>query len=289
MSNQALSLLIQQQVGVETIMHYTCRDRNVLSIQSDLLGAAAVHIPNVLLMTGDDQHSGDQQEAKGIFDLDGLQLIQTARRMRDEGKVLGGRTLVTAPQWFIGCVEDPFAAPRESRAERLADKVAAGAEFVQTQYVYDLPVFRTWMAKVRDLGLEQRCFILAGVGPIVSQPALDRLKGLPGVWIPETVERRLGGVAQDRVETEGLALCSEIIAELKEMPGVAGVHLIAADLAERVPEILERAGLGSREQRLVEPKATGNSVSARRRPPRLESLGYGEGSPGYGEGSFEAG
>src|SRR6266542_6938246 len=247
--------------GVEPVMQLQCRDRNRIALQSDLLGAAAVDIPNVLLMTGDDQRFGDQPEAKGVFDLDGVQLIQNARRMRDERKVAGGRTLATAPNWFIGCAEDPFAAPREFRAQRLAKKIAAGAEFAQTQYVYDLGVFRTWMAQVRDLGLDERCFILAGVGPIVSQPALDRLNGLPGLWIPEAVERRLRGVPEDRAEAEGIALCSEIIEELKEIPGVAGVHLIAADLEERVPEILRRAGLGPREQRL-----RGQIASGRRAP-----------------------
>ncbi len=162
--------------GVEPVMQLTCRDRNRIALQSDLLAAAALGIRNVLLMTGDHPRFGDHPQARPVFDLDSVQLMQAARGMRDHGRLLSGRTLAAAPGWLIGAVENPFAPPAGFRAARLAKKVAAGAEFVQTQYVFDVPRFARWLAQVRDLGLDQRCAILAGVGPVRSIRALEHMR-----------------------------------------------------------------------------------------------------------------
>lgn len=231
---------------VEPVMQLQCRDRNRLALQSDLLGAGALGIPNVLLLTGDHQRFGDHPEARGVFDLDSVQLVWTARTMRDRGTLLSGKTLKQPPAWLIGAVENPFAPPAAFRAERLGKKVAAGAEFVQTQYVFDVVRFRAWMQSVRDLGLTSRCAVLAGVGPIPTLRALERMKQIPGIVIPAPVEQRLRGVPADRVRDESVAMCAETIVELRAIPELAGVHVMAFGAETLVPEIVERAGLGRR-------------------------------------------
>jgi methylenetetrahydrofolate reductase (NADPH) len=231
---------------VEPVMQLQCRDRNRLALQSDLLGAAALGIPNVLLLTGDHQRFGDHPDARGVFDLDSVQLLWTARTMRDQAKLLSGKTLKPAPTWLIGGVENPFAPPLAFRAERLGKKIAAGAEFVQTQYVFDLARFTAWMTAARELGLTSRCAVLAGIGPIRSLRALERMQQIPGIVIPPAVEARLRGVPPERVRDESIAICAETIAELRALPDLAGVHIMAFGAEELVPEILERAGLGRR-------------------------------------------
>ena len=236
--------LVAAQAGVETVMQLTCRDRNRLALQSDLLAASAVGIPNVLLMTGDHPKFGDQPDAKPVFDLDSVQLLWAARMMRDEGRLLSGRALSTRPAWLIGAVENPFAPPAGFRAARLAKKADAGAEFVQTQFVFDVPAFARWMAEVAELGLPGRCRILAGVGPVRSLRALDHMRtGVPGLHIPGEVDRRLRSVPADRVAEEGVRLCAEIIEQIREIPGVSGVHVMAPGYEHGIPAILERAGL----------------------------------------------
>jgi len=240
--------LVAMQEGLEPVMQLQCRDRNRIALQSDLLGAAAMGIPNVLLLTGDHTRFGDHPDAKAVFDLDSIQLVWTARTMQQQAKLLSGRELKPAPEWFIGAVENPFAPPLRWRAQRLGKKVAAGALFCQTQFIYDVNIFRQWMQHVRDLGLDKRCSILAGVGPVRSLRALEFMRGeVPGMYVPDEVVRRLRGVPADQVSAEGLKLCSEIIAEVKEIPGVAGVHVMAVSWEDAVPEILERAGLARKE------------------------------------------
>ena len=231
---------------VEPVMQLQCRDRNRLALQSDLLGAAALGIPNVLLLTGDHQRFGDHPDARGVFDLDSVQLLWTARTMRDKGTLLSGKTLKPPPQWLIGGVENPFAPPLAFRAERLGKKVAAGADFVQTQYVFDVARFSAWMQASRELGLTQRCAVLAGVGPIRSLRALERMQQIPGIVVAPAVERRLRGVPPERVQDESLTICAEIITELRAIPDLAGVHVMAFGAETLVPEILERAGIGRR-------------------------------------------
>jgi len=239
--------LVAMQEGVEPVMQLQCRDRNRIALQSDLLGAAALEIPNVLLLTGDHPRFGDHPDAKPVFDLDSIQLIWTARTMREQRKLLSGRDLKPAPDWFIGAVENPFAPPLKWRAERLGKKIAAGAQFCQTQFVYDVNIFGQWMQQVRDLGLDKHCFILAGVGPIKSLRALEHMRQeVPGMYVPDEIVRRLRSVPAERVAAEGIQVCSEIISEVKAIPGVAGVHVMAFNWEDAIPEILERAGLARR-------------------------------------------
>lgn len=230
--------LVALQAGVDPVMQLTCRDRNRIALQSDLLGAGALGIPNVLLLTGDEPHFGDHPEASPVYDLDGTELVSAARRLRDEGKLLSGRELDPPPRYLIGGVVDAVGPP-----DGLSRKIDAGAEFVQTQFVFDQPAFHGWLARVRDLGLDTRCGILAGVGPIRSLRALEFLAGVPGVRIPDEVVRRLRGVPTDLVAAEGMRLCVEILQRLRETPGVAGVHLMAVGVEQLVPELLERTGL----------------------------------------------
>jgi methylenetetrahydrofolate reductase (NADPH) len=239
--------LLAVQAGVEPVMQVTCRDRNRLALQSDLLAAAALGIPNVLLMTGDHPRYGDHPDAKPVFDLDGTGLIRAARTMRDEGLLLSGRPLSARPDWLIGAVESPFAPPAQQRAAIFGRRVAAGAQFVQTQFVFDVAAFARWLAEVRDLGLDERCWILAGVGPVRSLRALSHLRGLPGVYIPEEVGRRLGAVPAGRAAEEGLVMCAELIEQVRQIPGVSGVHVMAPGYEHAIPDVLRRAGLARRD------------------------------------------
>jgi methylenetetrahydrofolate reductase (NADPH) len=239
--------LASLDAGVEPVMQMTCRDRNRIALQSDLLSASALGIPNVLLMTGDHPKLGDHAEAKPVFDLDSVQLTWTARTLRDQRKLMSGREVDPAPDWFIGAVENPFAPPEGFRAQRLGKKVAAGAEFVQTQFVFDVPAFAAWMDQVCDLGLHERCYILAGVGPIRTLRALDHMRNnVPGLHIPDQIDRRLRGVPADAVADEGMRLAAEIVQMVREIPGVAGVHVMALGYERGVPEILDQAGIGRR-------------------------------------------
>jgi len=242
MSSLAGSLLASQ-AGVEPVMQLTCRDRNKLALQSELLSAGALGIPNVLLMTGDHPSSGDHPDATPVFDLDGIGLTAVARAMRDDGVLMSGQRLRTPPRWLIGTVENPFGPSPEARAKRLAEKVAAGAEFVQTQYVFDIDAFTRWMSHVRDLGLTERCKVIAGTGPLRSVGTLVFLTEALGVQVPQEVIRRLRGVPADQVAREGADLCVETIQRLAGIPGVAGVHLMAPGAERDLPEIIERAGV----------------------------------------------
>ena len=238
--------------GLEPVMQMTCRDRNRIALQSDLLGASALGIRNILVMTGDHPKFGDHPEAKPVFDLDSVQLLWTLRHMRDQGALLSGRPLKPPPDCFLGAVENPSAPPAEFRAERLGKKIAAGAQFVQTQFVISAPVttvedvaaFARWMSQVRDLGLHQRCYILPGVGAVRSRNALDFMRDkVPGVQVPDDVYRRLRAVPADQTATEGARLAAETVRQLSAIDGVAGVHLLVAGNEQAVPGILDEAGV----------------------------------------------
>jgi methylenetetrahydrofolate reductase (NADPH) len=219
------------QAGLEPVMQMTCRDRNRIALQSDLLGASALGIRNVLVMTGDDPRFGDHPDAKPVFDLDSVQLLKALRAMRDDRVLMSGRHLEPAPDCFLGAVEN-------LRADRLASKVDAGAQFVQTQFVFDVAGFGRWMAQVRDLGLHERCHILAGVGAVRSRRALDFMREkVPGVHVPDDVYRRLRAAAH--VADEGARLAAEIVWQVREIEGVAGVHLFVAGNEQVIPGILE--------------------------------------------------
>jgi len=233
------------ETGLEPVMQMTCRDRNRIALQSDLLGASALGIRNILVMTGDHPKFGDHPGARPVFDLDSVQLLWTLRTMRDQHVLLSGRKLDPAPDCFLGAVENPFAPPVPFRAERLGKKIAAGAQFVQTQFVFDVPAFGRWMAQVRDLGLHEQCGILAGVGAVRSVRALEYMRDhVPGVEVPDDVDRRLRAVPPGKQTAEGVKLAAEIIRQLGEIPGVAGVHLLVAGNEQAVPDILDEAGVG---------------------------------------------
>ena len=232
------------RAGYEPVLQVSCRDRNRIAIQGDLLGAAAMGVRNVLCLTGDDVTNGDQPEARRVFDLDSIQLLQVARTMRDRGVLLSGRRLTTPPRLFLGAVENPFAPPYDWRPHRLAKKVAAGAQFVQTQYCFDVARFARFMQGVRDLGLHERVYILAGVGPLRSAKAAEFMRAkIPGVWIPDALVARMAKTPKPRQAEEGLRICVELIQQVREVAGVRGVHVMAYRQEEAVAEIIHRAGL----------------------------------------------
>ena len=238
MSSLAASVVLLAE-GLAPVMQMTCRDRNRIALQSDLLAVGALGIPNVLLMTGDRPEHGDHPDAVPVYDLDSDTLMAAARALRDDATLLSGQTVDPPPRYLIGAVDAGAGEP-----ERLARKIASGAEFVQTQFVFDVPAFATWLDRVRDLGLTERCGILAGVGPIRSLRALEVMTALPGVTVPAAVQRRLRGVPTLRVAEEGMSVCAEIVATLRELPGLAGVHIMSVAYERGVPEILTAAGLG---------------------------------------------
>ncbi|NLC52102.1 MAG: methylenetetrahydrofolate reductase [Firmicutes bacterium] len=234
------SILVQ--IGIEPVIQITCRDRNRIAIQSDVLGASALGIKNVLCLSGDHQCFGNEPGAKNVYDLDSIQLINALKNMRDEEKFIGGEKLEAPLELFIGGVANPFADPFAYRVVRLEKKVRAGADFIQTQCVYDLDRFKRWMDSVRERGLHERVYILAGVIPIKSLGAAYYMRdNVSGITIPETVIERIKG-AKDK-KAEGIKICVETIEELKEIEGVHGVHIMAVSWEEIVPEIVERAGL----------------------------------------------
>jgi methylenetetrahydrofolate reductase (NADPH) len=243
MSSVGMCALLTR-AGYEPVMQVSCRDRNRIAIQGDLLGAAAMGVRNLLCLTGDGVQAGDQPESKPVFDLDSIGLLRTARALRDEGRFLSGRQLEAAPKFFLGAAANPFAPPLEFRPLRLGKKVEAGADFIQTQFCFDMKLMRRYMEAVRELGLHERVFILAGVGPLRSAKTAEWLRSrVPGVVIPDEVIHRLRSVPLDKQREEGKRLCVEIIQELQEMDGVSGVHVMAYRQEELVAEIIEESGL----------------------------------------------
>ena len=243
MSSVAVCALLTR-AGYEPVMQVSCRDRNRIAIQGDLLGASALGVRNVLCLTGDGVQVGDQPGAKPVFDLDSISLLHTARILRDRGEFLSGRKLESPPKLFLGAAANPFVPPFDFRPFRLAKKVEAGADFIQTQYCFDLTRLETFMAAARDLGLPERVFILIGVGPLRSAKAAEFLRSrIPGVVIPDEVIRRLRGVPADKQKEEGRSICIEMIQQVREIPGVSGVHVMAYRQEELVAEIIEDAGL----------------------------------------------
>jgi methylenetetrahydrofolate reductase (NADPH) len=235
---------VLRQAGYEVVLQMSCRDRNRIALQGDLLGASALGVKNVLCLTGDDVTAGDQPEAKRVFDFDSIHLLRTLKIMRDEGTFLSGRKLTSPPHVFLGAAENPFAPPLDWRPYRLAKKVEAGADFIQTQYVFDLEVFRSFMSRVCDLGLNEKVFILAGVGPLKGWKTAEFMRSkIPGVVIPDTIVERLKAAPKERTREEGMEICVELIQQIEEIPGVAGVHVMAYRQEEVVAEIIRRAGL----------------------------------------------
>jgi methylenetetrahydrofolate reductase (NADPH) len=234
-------------LGIEPNYQMVCRDRNRLAMQSDILGAFSRGIKNMLCLSGDHQEFGDHPDARGVFDIDSMQLIAMVKKMRDEGLFLNGETIDVAPKMFIGAAANPFAKPHEWRVFRLEKKLEAGAGFIQTQCVYNMDRFREWLSRANDMGLTEKGFILAGVTPMKSAGMAAYMKNrVPGMDVPDTVIKRLKGVEKNRQAEEGIRMACEQIEEFREMKGLSGIHLMAIEWEEKVPEICERAGLSPR-------------------------------------------
>ncbi len=241
MASWAASLILMSE-GLEPNYQMVCRDRNRLAMQADILGASALGIKNMLCLSGDHQKFGDHPQALGVFDIDSMQLINMVKTMRDEGKFLSGDEIHQPPKMFIGAAANPFAEPYEWRVYRLAKKINAGVDFIQTQCIYNMERFRTWMKQANDMGLTEKVFILAGVTPMKSVGMAKYMKNrVPGMDVPDEIIKRLQGVDKKAVAEEGIKIACEQIEEFKEMKGVAGVHLMAIEWEHKVPEIAERA------------------------------------------------
>ena len=236
--------VILKGMGLEPILQMVCRDRNRIALQSDILGAAALGINNMLCLSDDHQKFGDHPQGKNVYDIDSMQLIQMVCRMREEGKFLGGDEIKGKPVIFIGAAENPFADPFEIRAARLGKKVKAGCQFIQTQCIYNIEKFRRWMEMVCDRGLHEKCAILAGVTPMKSVGMARYMKNnVPGMDVPDDMIERMKGTPKEKQAEEGIKICVETIEQLKEMPGVRGIHIMAIEWEEKVAEIVKAAGL----------------------------------------------
>ncbi len=252
------------QEGLEPVIQMTCRDRNRLAIQSDLLGAYALGMRNLLCLTGDHQTFGNHPDSKNVFDIDSVQLVKLVKDMRDEGIFECGDTMKgLEPRFFIGAAAAPFADPIDFRPYRLAKKVKAGADFIQTQLVYDVEAFARYMEKVRELGLHQQTSILAGVGPLKSPGMARYMKNsVPGILVPDELIERMSdagapwaGKKKDELTADdkkaraaawketGIQICIDLIQQLRQIEGVAGVHIMAIEWEEAVKPIVEGAGL----------------------------------------------
>jgi len=241
MSSVGMCSLLTRK-GYAMVLQISCRDRNRIAIQGDVLGAAAMGVTNVLCLSGDGVQCGDHPDAKPVFDLDCMSSLSMIRTMRDESRFMSGRKLTHPPHMFLGGAANPFAPPFDYRPFRLAKKIEAGAQFVQTQYCFDIEMFKTYMNKVRDLGLDEKVYMLVGVGPLASARTAEWIRSnVAGVHIPDAVIKRLKG-AEDQAK-EGVQLCIDMINEVKEIEGVHGVHIMAYRQEHKVPEIVERSGV----------------------------------------------
>lgn len=240
--------------GLEPIMQVTCRDRNRLAMQADMLGAYALGVRNLLCLSGDHQQFGNHPTAKNVYDLDSMSLLQMVKGLRDGPKFQCGEEIKgTPPRFFIGAAENPFADPFEFRPYRLAKKVQAGADFVQTQIIYNVPKFKEFMKRVVDMGVHEKVYILAGVAPLKTAGAAKYMRDqVPGMDVPDEIVRRMeeaGKGIEDKkakaaaAREEGIKICAELIQQMREIPGVAGVHIMAIEWEDAVPIITEKAGL----------------------------------------------
>ncbi len=245
MSSIAASVHILGQ-GLEPVMQMVVRDRNRIALQSDLLGAYSLGLRNILCLSGDHQVFGSQPDAMNVFDIDSMNLIRMVREMRDTGKDMSGFSLADPPKMFIGAAANPFADPFEYRVIRLAKKIEAGADFIQTQCIYNMDKFKQWIKMAREAGLTEKVYILGGVTPLKSAGMARYMKSrVAGMDIPDAIIQRMEGVPRDKAADEGMEICLETIAQLKEMAGVHGVHIMAIEWEERVAELVGRAGLAS--------------------------------------------
>jgi methylenetetrahydrofolate reductase (NADPH) len=241
------SVIHLKLMGLEPVLQMVTRDRNRIALQSDILGAASFDIFNILCLSGDHQSFGDNPKGQNVFDLDSMQLLQTVRYMRDQGKFLGGDPIEKPPRMFVGAAANPFADPFEIRVPRLSKKIAAGAEFIQTQCIFNVEKFDHYMKLAGDRGLLEKVFILAGVTPLKSVGMAKYMKNrVPGMDVPDEIVKRMGGVPKEKQADEGIKICVETMQRLKQVEGVKGFHVMAIEWEEKVPEIVERAGLHPR-------------------------------------------
>jgi methylenetetrahydrofolate reductase (NADPH) len=241
MSSVAMCALLTS-AGYSPVLQISCRDKNRIAIQGDVLGAAAMGVCNVLCLSGDGVQVGDHPEAKPVFDLDSVSLLETIRGMRDESRFISGRPLTTPPKMFLGAAENPSAEPMDFRPHRLAKKIAAGAQFIQMQYIFDVEQLRVFMAKSRDMGLLEKVFILPGVGPIASARTASWIRdNVPGIHIPDSIIDRLAGAKEPK--KEGQKICIELIQQIREIEGISGVHVMAYRQEESVADIIQQSGV----------------------------------------------
>lgn len=241
-------------MGLEPVLQMVTRDRNRIALQSDILGAASFNISNILCLSGDHQSFGDCPTGQNVFDLDSMQLLQTVRNMRDNGRFLNGDEINMPPAMFVGAAANPFADPFKIRVPRLAKKIAAGAEFIQTQCVYNVDKFEEWMKGIRERGLHEKVYILAGITPMKSLGMARYMKNrVPGQDVPDEIIDRIAAVPKEKQAEEGINISLETIERLKNVEGVSGFHIMAIEWEDKVPEIVERAGLFPRPAMATEP------------------------------------
>ena len=241
MSSVGICSLLTRR-GYAMVMQVSCRDRNRIAIQGDVLGASAMGVSNILCLTGDGVQSGDHPQAKPVFDLDSMSALEMLRDMRDNSRFMSGRVITSPPQVFLGAAANPFAEPFDIRPLRLARKISAGAQFIQTQYCFDIGMFSRYMARVRELGLHEKAYILAGTGPLSSARSAEWIRAnVAGIHIPDSVIRRLRGAADQA--REGVNICTEMIHQVREIEGIHGVHIMAYKQEHRVAEIVETTGI----------------------------------------------
>jgi methylenetetrahydrofolate reductase (NADPH) len=241
-SMAACKILLEE--GIDAVMQMVCRDRNRIAAQSDILGGASLGIHNLLCLSGDHQVFGDHPQSKNVFDLDSVQLLKIAKDMRDEARFAGGKDIDGPPNMFIGAAANPFADPFKIQVPRLAKKIAAGAQFIQTQCIFNLDKFKEFMKGVRDRGLHQKTYILAGITPLKSAGMAKYMATkVAGMDVPEDIIKRMEGVDKATQKEEGIKIAVETIQRLKRISGVAGVHIMAIEWEEAVPEIVQKAKL----------------------------------------------
>lgn len=248
MSSFAASVIVKQE-GLNPLLQMVSRDRNRLAMQADIIGAYSLGIDTMLCLSGDHTRFGDHPMAANVHDIDSVQMIKMVKDMRDEGKFQGGAEIKGAPKMFIGAAANPFADPFELRVMRLAKKINAGADFIQTQCIFNVPKFEQWMEGVRKMGLHKKTYILAGVTPMKSVGAARFMQNkVPGMDVPQEIVDRMASVPKEQQAEEGVKICVETIERLKQVEGVAGFHIMAIEWEEKVAEICERAGLLPRPQ-----------------------------------------
>lgn len=243
MSSLSASIFLRQ-MEMHPVLQMVSRDRNRLAMQADIIGAYSHGINTMLCLSGDHMQFGDHPMASGVFDLDSVQAIQMVRKMRDEGKFQGGKDIKNPPKMFIGAAANPFADPFELRVARLAKKIRAGADFIQTQCIFNVDKFEKWMAGVRERGLHKEAYIMAGITPMKSVGAARYMaKRVPGMDVPDELVDRMANTPKEKQPQEGIDICVETIKRILDIEGVSGVHIMAIEWESAVPEIVERSGL----------------------------------------------